>query len=247
MVNHIAFLNFKGGVGKTTSVVNVGAGLARSGKRVLLVDLDAQHNLTQSFAVEEPEKTVYDALIGKTALPVMEVGERLYLSPNGLKMVKAEMELVSQIKREYFLRRSLAPILNDFDYILFDCPPALGLITANALFAADDVRVFVPIESEFLSLKGYTILNEALENLEMEVARVFLTKYDRRKVLNRSVRQAVCKQLKERAFDTCIRENVSLAECPSSGQTIFDYAPTSTGAQDYARLTNEILKYFDHG
>lgn len=244
MATHIAFLNFKGGVGKTTSVVNIGAALSRAGKRVLIVDLDAQHNLTQSLGVEEPEQTVYDAMIGKKALPLVNIDKNLFLAPNNLKMVKIEMELVSQMKREYFLKKSLSKHISNFDFILFDCPPSLGLVTANALFASDEVHVFVPIESEFLSLKGYSILNEALQNLEMEVSRVFLTKYDRRKVLNRSVRNTVRRQLKEKAFENYIRDNISIAECPASGQHIFKYAPKSNGAADYKKLTTEILKNY---
>lgn len=240
----IALLNFKGGTAKTTSVLNIAAAIAQSGRRVLAVDLDPQHNLTQSAGIE-PQSTVYDALTNKQPLPVVEIAPGLNIAPNGLEMVKLELELAATVRREYRLQQSLKPHLSNFDYFFFDCPPSLGLITANALFAADKVAVFVPVQAEFLSLKGFAVLNSALENLEMGISKTFVTRYDGRKVLARSVLDSIKNALGERVFKTMIRENVSLAEAPANGMDIFRHAPGSHGAEDYAALTAEIIEYFE--
>lgn len=244
MPHFIQFLNFKGGTGKTTSVLNVGAALAGAGYRVCMVDMDAQHNLTQSCGVDEPQTTVYSSMVEKKPLVLSEIAPNLYLAANGLEMVKFEIEAAAMVRREYLLQQSLKPHAKDFDFFLFDCPPSLGLSTINALFASDNVAVFVPVEAEFLALKGFAVLNEALQNVEMEISRAFVTKYDKRKILARSVLDAMQTQFGDKLFKTLIRENVALAEAPAVGLDIFRHEPTSAGAYDYAELTKEILKYF---
>ncbi len=242
----ISIANFKGGVGKTTSCVNIAAGLAKAGKRVLLLDMDAQHNLTQSFGVSADTltdvTTTYRLLTGSDFAP-HQIAENLFIIPSDLDLIKAEIELVSEFRREYILDRILKPVKADFDFILIDCPPSLGLLTVNAFVASD--LIFTPIEAEYLSLKGFSILSEALDKIGIEIDRVFISKFDGRKILNQSVKDNVLSALGEKAFKTVIRSNVALAEAPTKGQSIFDYAPRSNGATDYQLLTNEILKTYE--
>lgn len=245
MPHFIAMLNFKGGTGKTTSCVNLAAALAATGRRVCLVDMDAQHNLTQSFGVDEPAETVYHALISKKPLPIVELSPGLWLAPNGLEMIKFDIEVAATVRREYLLRASLSKHLPNFDYFIFDCPPSLSLATANALFAADAVAVFVPVQAEFLALKGFSILSDALEGLGMEIGRCFVTRYDKRKVLNRSVLDALHGAMAGKMFATCIRENIALAESPANGGHIFATSPSSTGASDYNALALETIQFFE--
>lgn len=244
MPHFIAMLNFKGGTGKTTSTLNLAAALAALGHRVLVVDLDAQHNLTQSAGVDEPAETVYHALVNRKPLPVVELSPGLWLAPNGLEMIKFDMEVAASVRREYLLKSSLTNHLPNFDYIIFDCPPSLSLATANALFAADTVAVFVPVQAEFLALKGFAILSDALQGLGMEIAKTFVTRYDKRKVLNRSVLDALAAAMGGKLFATFIRENIALAESPASGGHIFATAPNSTGASDYKNLALETVEHF---
>lgn len=242
----ISIANFKGGVGKTTSCVNIGAGLARAGKKVLLLDMDAQHNLSQSFLVDaddlEDVTTSYQILTGAKPIP-HEIEENLFIIPSSLDLIKAETELVSQFRREYILEGILKPLRKTFDFIIIDCPPSLGIITVNSFIASD--LIFTPIEAEYLSLKGFSILSEALDNIGLEIDQVFISKFDGRKVLNQSVKNNVLEALGEKAFKTVIRSNISLAEAPITGKSIFEYAPRSNGANDYKSLTNEILKNYE--
>ena len=242
----ISIANFKGGVGKTTSCVNIGAGLAKAGKRVLLLDMDAQHNLSQSFLVDaddlENVTTSYQILTGVKPVP-HEIEDNLFIIPSSLDLIKAQTELVSKFKREYILEGILKPLRESFDFIIIDCPPSLGIITVNSFIASD--LIFTPIEAEYLSLKGFSILSEALDNIGLQIDRVFISKFDGRKVLNQSVKNNVLDALGEKAFKTVIRSNIALAEAPTAGRSIFDYAPRSNGANDYKSLTNEILKNYE--
>ena len=235
----ISIANFKGGVGKTTSTVNIGAALHGAGKRVLLVDLDPQFNLTQSLGVGEVAQPIYGALRGDHALVPLSIAPHLDLIPSSLELIKSEIELSGEFKREEILSRLLQPLLAQYDYILLDCPPSLGLLTINAFIASD--AIFVPIEAEFLALKGYAVLNEAIGRIGLGIDRVFITKYDGRKILNRNVLDTITQSLGEVAFKTFIRENVALAEAPTQGLDIFRYAPKSIGADDYNALCQEIL------
>ena len=231
----ISIANFKGGVGKTTSTINIGAALQILGKRVLLLDLDPQFNLTQSLGLSEVERPVYGSLRGDYPLTPLKIMDGLDLIPSSLELIKAEIELAAEFKREDILNRLLAPLTPQYDYILLDCPPSLGLLTINAFVASDDI--YVPVEAEFLALKGYAVLSEAIGRIGLTIDKVFVTKYDGRKILNRNVLDTIQGSLGDAAFKTTIRENVALAEAPTQGLDIFRYAPRSIGADDYRALT----------
>jgi chromosome partitioning protein len=246
MTKTISIANFKGGVGKTTSTINIGAALHRAGKRVLLVDLDPQFNLTQSLGIVDAPYPIYGALRGEYALQPIAIlagttdkVRGLDIIPSSLELIKAEIELSAEFKREEILNRLLAPLAPQYDYILLDCPPSLGLLTINAFVSSEDI--FVPIEAEFLALKGYAVLNEAIGRIGLSIDKVFITKFDGRKILNRNVSDTIAHSLGEVAFKTVIRENVALAEAPTQGLDIFRYAPRSIGAEDYTQLAAEIL------
>jgi chromosome partitioning protein len=235
----ISIANFKGGVGKTTSTINIGAALQQAGKKVLLIDLDPQFNLTQSLGVSDVERPVYGSLRGEFPLSPIRIMEGLDLVPSSLELIKAEIELAAEFKREDILNRLLANVTPQYDYILLDCPPSLGLLTINAFVASDDI--YVPVEAEFLALKGYAVLSEAIGRIGLTIDKVFVTKYDGRKILNRNVLDTIQGSLGDAAFKTTIRENVALAEAPTQGLDIFRYAPRSIGADDYRALTVEIM------
>lgn len=242
----IAIANHKGGVGKTTSVASIGLELARLGFRTLLIDLDAQANLTSFFLpeTEEERATIYDSLTKGAALPIVEVKAGLSLVPSGLEMARAEGDLNGRIARERLLYSLLEPIRGGFDYILIDCPPSLGIVTTNAFVASSDV--YVPLTAEALPLKGMKMLEEYIEAIrvikaELRVSGVFITRYN-----NRTLNNVVDSQIKSRykgvVFETRIRENIALAEVPIGGGDIYEYAPQSNGASDYKALTEEIVR-----
>ena len=241
----IAVANHKGGVGKTTSVANIGAALALKGRKVLLVDLDAQQNLTFCLlGSDEVEVSVYDAFMGESPLPEVKIKENLYLSPSSIDLARAELDLNARIARESILKGLLTNLKEDYDYILLDCPPSLGVITYNALVAASDL--YICLTAEGLPLKGLTMLEEVADqikkniNPDLRISGVFITRYN-----NRNLNDLVVEKISERygdvAFRTKIRENISLAESPLAGKDIFSYAPNSNGAIDYLALTDEIL------
>lgn len=248
----IAFINQKGGVGKTTTTVNVGASLAASKKKVLLIDLDPQAHLTQSLGLEDQvtEFTIYDLLKSrkkdKKALILGSIIKRGHLSiiPSIIDLAGAEMELSSIPGRELLLKEILQE-LQDYDYILLDCPPSLGLLTLNAITSADEI--FVPVQSEFLALQGMSQLIDTIELVETRLNRgvaitgVIATRYDKRKKLNRDAVNKLKEHFPNQLFETVIRENIALAEAPSHGKTIFEYREDSFGAEDYKSLTKEYL------
>ncbi len=245
MTKVIAVANHKGGVGKTTSVACIGAGLARHGKRTLLIDLDAQQNLTFSLMGDkETESSVYDSLTTGTPLPVVEIRENLDLVPSSLELARAETDLSSKLMREAQLKNRIAEIAGDYDYIFLDCPPSLGIITTNALVAATEL--YIPLTAEALPLKGLTMLDEVVEeirqaiNPRLELGGVFITRYNNRK-LNKDVVEAISSRYGSKVFSTKIRENIALAEMPVTGMSIYEYDPNSNGATDYEALTEEIL------
>ncbi len=246
MSNTITISNHKGGVGKTTSALNIGAGLSSLGKKVLLVDLDPQANLSQSLAVTEPERTVYGAIRGEYPLQPLPIKKGLDLIPSTLDLSGAEIELSSETGREYILRELLEPLQNNYDYILIDCPPSLGLLTVNALTASKEV--FIPLQAQYLALQGLSKLVEVIEkiqkrlNKDLRIGGVFITQYDSRKVLNRNVVETIETHFKEKVFKTKIRDNIALAEAPTAGLDIFRYQPKSYGAEDYLALCKEIIK-----
>ncbi len=245
MTRIISISNHKGGVAKTTSAVNIGAGIANLGKRVLMIDMDPQANLTVSLGVNMPETTIYEALRGESELKPIEVYKNFYIIPSTLDLSGAEMELSSEAGREFILKELLEPIKANFDYILIDCPPSLGLLTINAFTASDEV--FIPIQPHYLAIKGLTKILEVVNkikkriNRKIEITGVFVTLFDKRKILHKDVYETIEGYFGERVFKARIRENIALAEAPSNGLDIFRYARDSNGAFDYGKLAKEVI------
>lgn len=238
MAKIIAISNFKGGVGKTTSTVNIGAALAQLGKRVLLIDLDPQFNLTRCLGIKT-EQSIYGALFNQYPTPIINRALNLDILPSALELIKAETELVSQYRREEKLNNILKAHLANYDFVLIDCPPSLGVLAQMAFFSAD--FILVPIQAEFLALTGYGVLCQALDRIEIEIDGAFVTQYDKRQVLDRNMLESMQNIIGDKLFKTVIRQNVVLAETAMKGETIFEYAPLSNGATDYKNLTNEII------
>lgn len=244
----IALVNQKGGVGKTTSTINLGAGLARAGKRVLLVDLDPQANLSTSLGIDAYGSglTVYEVLRGDlNAIQAFRDKAGYQVLPASIDLSGAEIELSTAAGREFLLKEALQPLMSQYDYVLLDCAPSLGLLTLNALTLATEV--FIPLQSEFLALQGMSKLLKTVEvvqrrlNPQLHIAGIIGTLYDGRKRLNREVISKISEYFQDKLFQTMIRDNVSLAEAPSYGLDIFAYKPESTGAQDYEKLTQEVI------
>ena len=247
----IALANQKGGVGKTTTAVNLGAALAREGREVLVVDMDPQGNASSGLGMVDRANvpTVYDVLV--RGLPVFRAIHRpeayatLSLVPANRDLVGAEVELVGVQDRETLLRESLAPLAGDFDFILIDCPPSLGLLTLNTLAAADSV--LIPIQCEYYALEGLSQLLNTIRlvqrglNPGLEIEGVLLTMFDQRLSLSRQVATEAKRYFGRRVFETVIPRNVSIAEAPGFGLSVADYSPTSVGARRYAALAREIL------
>ncbi len=247
----ISLLNHKGGVGKTTSAINIGAGLVELGKKVLLIDLDPQANLTLSLGIPRQPNTIYEALRGESELEPFTVRENLDVVMSTLDLSGAEMELINEAGREYILKELFEPIKDDYDFIIIDCPPSLGLLTLNALGASD--YVYIPLQTQFLALQGLAKIKQVVDkvkfrlNKNLEIGGVIATMYDARKILNRDVVETIKKYFGEKVFDTLIRDNVSLAEAPSQRQDIFQYSRSSIGATDYMNLCKEILTRIEAG
>lgn len=243
MARIIAVANHKGGVGKTTSVAALGSIFAEEGRRTLLVDLDAQANLTASFFAEEPGQTIYNAFKGEIALPVIPVRENLDLVASSLDMAAAELELTSRMSREYILRRLLKPLADGYEFVLLDCPPSLGLVTINALVAATEL--FIPLTAEALPSRGLAKLTNILqmvrENLNESIALsgIIITRWEPTK-LSKMVEQQLRATFGETIYKTKIRKNVAIAEAPLYAKDIISYAPDSNGAKDYRALADEI-------
>lgn len=243
-----AFANQKGGVGKTTTVQNLGMGLKKLGKKVLLIDLDAQGNLSDSYGINlnELEHTIYDVFKGKKGLDQVVCEQQgLSVVPSNLELSGADIEFSSIPGREFLLKDALEEI-GGYDIALIDCPPNLGLMTLNALSAAD--AIYIPLQTEYYSLKGMAQLLDCIKlikkriNSKLDFGGVICTMYDQRKNLNRDVKELIDDYFEGKVLETVIRENISLAEAPSKSMTIFDYKPNSNGADDYLQLTKEILK-----
>ena len=243
----IALINQKGGVGKTTSTINLGAGLAMLGKSVLLVDLDPQAHLTYGLGIAAHDLvyTVYEVLRGEvTAQEAILKRGQLEVLPSSLGLSAAEMELSGMAGREFLLKEALAT-LPPRDFVLLDCPPSLGLLTLNALTAAQEV--FIPLQTEFLALQGMSKLIDTINvvkkrlNPNLTISGIIGTQFDGRKNLNREVVEKIREYFADKFFETIIHDNVALAEAPSYGQTIFEYRPDCRGAQDYLALSREAV------
>lgn len=240
----MAVSNHKGGVGKTTSTVNLGAALAYSGSRVLLIDLDPQANLSQSLQLDSSEANIYRSLSQGEPLQPIQLRKGFHVVPATLDLSGAEVELSSEAGREYILKELLEPLAGNYDYILIDCPPSLGLLTINAFTAADGI--LIPLQAQYLALQGLTKLQEVIAkiqkrlNKDLQLLGVFLTQYDSRKVLHRDIAAFLRPSLGEKLLSSIIRDNVALAEAPTQGVDIFRYQPKSYGAEDYQKLGAEI-------
>lgn len=240
----IAIANHKGGVGKTTSVASIGAALSEKGLRVLLVDLDAQANLTGSLLSGEPGKTIYEALREKDSLPIIELREGLSIVPASLDLAGVELELSSAMSREFILKDLLEPIAEAYDFILLDCPPSLGLITVNAFVAAHEI--IIPLTAEALPFKGLTMIERVITmvqrrlNTGLRLSGILFTRWEGRK-LNKMVEEAIRAKYGSMVYDAKVRTNIAIAEAPLSGTDIFSYNAKSNGAQDYRDVTEELL------
>lgn len=244
----ITIANHKGGVGKTTSTASIAGALALRGKKVLTIDLDAQQNLSYTLTLnEDPESSIYDALVKDSPLPIVKIRENLDLVPASLELARAEIDLSTKIAREGILKTLLEDYMDKYDFILIDCPPSLGIITTNALVASS--QLFIPLTAEALPLKGLTMLDDVVNevkkrvNPNLSLGGVFFTRFNNRK-LNKEVVEAINNRYGDKVFKTKIRENITLAEMPLTGQTIFEYDNRSNGAKDYAALADEIIERF---
>ena len=250
MAQIISVANQKGGVGKTTTTVNLGACLASLGKRVLLVDMDAQGNATSGVGIRKPDVTqdIYDVLVNE--LPIAEATlvtehENLSIVPATLQLAGAEIKLTSMMARESRLKGSLAEVNDQYDYILIDCPPSLGHLTINSFTASDSI--LIPVQCEYYALEGLSQLLNTVRlvqkhfNPELEIEGVLLTMYDARTNLGNEVVEEVRKYFREKVYETIIPRNIRLSEAPSHGTPIIDYDPRSRGAEVYQALAKEVV------
>ena len=247
----IAVTNQKGGVGKTTTSVNLGAALAQAGQRVLLVDIDAQGNATSGSGIDksELERDSYDVIVDGAPLHEVIVPTDNYdLVPATIQLSGAEIELADKKEREYRLKAALATVADDYDFILIDNPPALGLLTVNAFTAAD--AILIPVQTEFYALEGLGQLLNTIElvrqqfNPDLDIAGILLTMYDGRTNLAKQVAEEVRNYFGDKVYETVIPRTVRLSEAPSYGQAIIDFDPRSVGAQVYTELAQEVLKQY---
>lgn len=251
MARVISIANQKGGVGKTTTAINLGASLAVLEKKVLIIDADAQANSTSGlgFNVNEVKPTIYECMVGdvdpKTAVLKCEI-DNLYIMPSHIDLVGAEIEMLKMTDRETIMKRMVDKIRDQFDYILIDCCPSLGLITVNALTASDSV--IVPVQCEYFALEGLGKLLHTIRiiqkrlNPSLEIEGFLLTMYDSRNNLSNQVLDEVRRHFQNMVFQTLIARNVRLSEAPSHGQAAISYDATSKGAQNYLNLARELLE-----
>lgn len=250
MAQIISVANQKGGVGKTTTTVNLGACLASLGKKVLLVDMDAQGNATSGVGIRKPDVTqdIYDVLVNE--LPIADATlvtehENLSIVPATLQLAGAEIELTSMMARESCLKGSLAEVTDLYDYILIDCPPSLGHLTINSFTASGSI--LIPVQCEYYALEGLSQLLNTVRlvqkhfNPELEIEGVLLTMYDARTNLGNEVVAEVRKYFREKVYETIIPRNIRLSEAPSHGMPIIDYDPRSRGAEVYQALAKEVV------
>lgn len=247
MAQTIAIANHKGGVGKTTAALNIAAGVAARGFSVLLIDMDAQANLTDTLHMTDVRPNIYDALRGDAMKPV-RISDRLHAVPSTLDLAAAEAELTAAIGRERLLSAALQPLSGAYDFIIIDTAPTLGLLTINALTAAD--AVIIPMQAEYYAIKGIKGLTDIIANVQrvinkgLHIGGVIVSQYDSRTTLHRQMRDAIAAQFGAAVFDTPVRKGIAIAEAQANGMDVFTYAPDSAGAQDYGKVVEEFLQRF---
>ena len=249
MTKIISFLNHKGGVGKTTSTINIGAALAQLGKKVLLIDLDPQASLTLSLGIENSGETIFSALKnaikGIGVLPVFNKKENLDVVPAERDLADMEFLLMKEMAGERFLTDLLSPLMGKYDYILVDCPPSLGLIAINALVASDSI--VIPVQAEILSLHGMKSMLTVIERVQnrlnnrLTIEGFLMTQYDARTGLHKSVVEDMRDTYGEQVFKTPIRRNIRISEAPMNRDDIFTYDASASGAKDYMSVAMAIL------
>ena len=245
------FVNQKGGVGKTTSTINLGAYLAEAGKSVLLVDFDSQANLSSGVGIDAKaaKPGVYELISGLVPLSesIRDTGiPELSVIPSGIDLSGAAVELIDQEERDFFLKKALEPAREKYDYILIDCPPSLGVLTLNGLAAAD--KALIPMQCEYFAMEGLSHLLQTIKRIKkginpsLEIGGIFFTMYDPRTRLAQQVVKEVSSYFKEKVFSTIIPRNVRLSEAPSYGQPISKYDPLCNGAKAYKSLASEVMQ-----
>lgn len=248
----ISIANQKGGVGKTTTAINLSAALADLGARILLIDIDPQGNTTSGFGIDKNQErsSVYDLILGEVSINesiMKNVINDIDLIPSDVNLAGAEVDLIDRDRRESILKNELDFIRDDYDFIMIDCPPSLNILTVNAMVASDSV--LVPVQCEYYALEGLTQLIYTINlikdrlNSKLQIEGLVFTMYDARTKLSREVVENVKGHLSERIYETVIPRNVQLAEAPSYGEPITVYDPKSSGAEAYRNLAKEMLKY----
>lgn len=251
MAKVTAIVNQKGGVGKTTTCINLSSCLAAKGKKVLVIDIDPQGNTTSGLGINKRKlkKSVYDVLINDEEMNHVIIKtdyENLYICPSNIQLAGAEIELVAVMSREFRLKQAIEPIKDEYDFIIIDCPPSLGLLTLNAFACSNSV--LVPIQCEYYALEGLSQLTTTIKkikkylNKELEIEGVLLTMFDARTNLSIQVVDEVKKYFPKKVYKTIIPRNVRLSEAPSFGQPIIVYDPRSRGAECYIELAEEVIE-----
>jgi chromosome partitioning protein len=241
----IAISNFKGGVGKTATSVNLGAGLAQLNKKVLLLDLDPQANLTQSLGINSIENNLYGIIKKNYEPQILKIKENLFVIPGSVDIAALEVELNNEPGREYILKELLESLKQNYDFVILDCPPSLGLLTLNAYTAAN--KVIIPLQAEYLAMHGLSRMTEVIKKVQarinpgLQFEGVVVTQFNSRKILNKDIASTAENHFGDKLFKTIIRDNIALAEAPSSGLDIFRYNSKSNGAEDYLKLSKELL------